>query len=108
MKELVSFEQALGGDGAKLHGKVGVVSTDLTVQVAVAYPVEKIIEPAMKVIDGLVDKLEALIPGDQKSMAASAKADARAAILKALTGEDAQPAAELPSPAPASETPAQA
>lgn len=105
MKELVSFEQAIGGDGAKLKGQLGTEAADLKLQVAVSYPVEKILEPALKVIDGLVDKLEALIPGDQKAMAASAKADARAAILKALTGEEKAP--ELPAPTPADETPAQ-
>lgn len=104
MKELVSFEQALGGDGAKLSGKVGTESSDLTVQIAVKYPVEKIVEPALKVIDSLVDKLEALIPGDQKAMATAAKADAREAILKALTDGEYKPA-ELPAPTP--ETPAQ-
>lgn len=94
MKNLISFDQDLGGDGAKLNGGLGVAGDQLQAQVSVSYPIAKIIEPAAKVIDQLVDKLEALIPGDQKAMAASAKADARAALVKALS-EQSEPAPEV-------------
>ena len=90
MKNLASFEQAIGGDGGKLQGKLGVEGKDLTAQISVKYPIEKVVEPVLTVVDQLVDKLEALIPGDQKNMAAQAKIDAREAIVKALT-EQAQP-----------------
>lgn len=85
MKELASFEQGIGGDGGKLQGKLGVEGADLTAQINVKYPIEKVVEPVLKVVDGLVDKLEALIPGDQKKRAEQAKLDARAAIVKAIT-----------------------
>lgn len=105
MKELVSFEQLLGGDGGKIQGKGGVEGTDITLQLSVKYPVEKVLEPAFKVIDQLVDKLEALIPGDQKAMAQSAKVDARNAVLKYIS--DSTSAPQVPAPAPTPETPAQ-
>lgn len=85
MKKIASFEQAIGGDGAVLAGGIGVEGQSLKAQVEVTYPIEKIIEPALKVIDDLVDKLEKLIPGDQTGMAQQAKLDARAAIVKALS-----------------------
>ncbi len=95
-KSLISFENDLGGDGAKVAGGLGVAGDQLQADVRVTYPIAKIIEPAAKVIDGLVDKLEALIPGDQKAMAASAKADARAALIKALSENQEQTAVEAP------------
>lgn len=85
MREIASFEQGIGGDGGKVQGKLGVEGSDLTAQVNVKYPIAKIIDPVMGVVDGLVDKLEAVIPGDQKAMAAQAKLDAREAIIKALS-----------------------
>lgn len=85
MKDIVSFEQGIGGDGATLKGSLGVEGETLSAQVQVSFPIEKIVEPAMKVVDDLVDRLEKLIPGDQTAMAASAKADARAALLKAFS-----------------------
>lgn len=91
MKDLVKFDHAIGAEGQDLKGSaggsLGVDGSDLVAQVQVQarYPIAKVIEPAMGVLDGLVDKLEALIPGDQKALAAAAKADARAALVKALS-----------------------
>lgn len=85
MKKLISFEQPIGGDGANAAGAVGIEGSNLKAEVSIVYPIEKIIEPAAKVIDDLVDKLEKLIPGDQTAMAAQAKADSRAALVKALS-----------------------
>ena len=85
MKDIVKFEQGIGGDGATLKGALGVEGETLTAQLQISYPLDKIIEPVGKVVDDLVDKLEKLIPGDQTEMATKAKADARAAIIKALS-----------------------
>lgn len=85
VKELVKFEQGLGADGGAAQGALGVEGTNLKAVVSVTYPIEKVIAPVTKVIDDLVDKLEKLIPGDQTAMAAQVKADARAAIVKALS-----------------------
>lgn len=88
MKELVKFEQEFGGDGAKAKGQLGVDGDALALAISVSYPIAKIIEPAVKVIDDLVDKLEQLIPGDQSVLAAKAKADAREALVKALSEQE--------------------
>jgi len=64
MKELVKFEKELGGDGAKAEGTVVIHEGHVKAQVAISYPVVKIIEPAMKVLDDALNKLEAAIPGD--------------------------------------------
>ena len=85
MKQLAQVEQAVGGDGAKLNGALGIDQSDIVAQVEVRYPIAKVIDPVMEIVDKLVDKLEAVIPGDQKGMAMQAKADARAAIVKALS-----------------------
>lgn len=85
MKSLAKFEQKIGGDGAELKGNVGIDASDVVAQVEIRYPLAKVIDPVMGVVDGLVDKLEKLIPGDQTGLAAQAKIDARAAIVKALS-----------------------
>lgn len=63
MKELVGKEFEIGSDGkGKAH--VSVDSQSLIVGVEASYPIVKIIEPATKAVDDLLDKLEKLIPGD--------------------------------------------
>lgn len=64
MKNLVSFDQAVGGDGAKAQGGIGVEGDQLKAHVAVTYPIAKVVEPATKAVDGLLDKLKKAIPGD--------------------------------------------
>ena len=90
MKNLVEFEQPIGGDGASASGALGVENMKLKAKIEIAYPLEKVVEPVLKIVDGLVDNLEKFIPGDQLAMAASAKADARASILKALSDQTAE------------------
>ncbi len=83
MKKLVGFENDLGGEG-KVAGAVGVEGADLVADVRVTYPIAKVAEPAFKVIDGVIDKLEQWIPGDQKMLAATLKAEAREELVKLL------------------------
>lgn len=97
MNKFGSIEQNLGADG-KVKGSVGVEGADLKVQAEISYPVEKIITPVFQVVDSLIDKLEALIPGDQKALAAGAKSDAREAILKAIGNLGTQAQAEVQAP----------
>lgn len=85
MKDLIKHEQAIGADGAQVAAKIGVEGVNLKAELAVTYPIEKIVEPAVKVINDLVDKLEQFIPGDQTGMAAQLKADAKEALVKALS-----------------------
>ena len=85
MREIIKFEKEVGTDGAKVAGAVGVDESTLKVQLTAEYPIAKIVDPVMVVVDQLVDKLEKLIPGDQIAMATQAKADARAAVVKAIS-----------------------
>ena len=84
MKTLGKFEQDIV-DGGKAKAELGVAGEMLELNIGVQYPIAKLIEPAMGVVDSLVDKLEALIPGDQKEMAAKAKAEAREQLVKAFS-----------------------
>jgi hypothetical protein len=85
MKELVKFEQKIGGDGGKVGGALGVDGSDFVAQVQARFPMAAALEPAFKVVDGLVDKIEQWIPGDQKAMAAVLKAEALEQLLKLLS-----------------------
>ncbi len=87
MKDLVKYEQDIGGDGAKVKGAVSVSAEVIQVQATVSYPVAKVVEPLLKVCDALVDKIEALIPGDQKIVAATLKQEAREELMKLLNEE---------------------
>jgi len=85
MKELVKFEKEVGGDGAKAAGVIKVEGDQLKATVEIGMPLSKVVEPVMTQFDKLVDKLEALIPGDQKAMAATLKAEAREELVKLLS-----------------------
>jgi len=81
------FETAVGGDGAQLA--VGIDQQDLAL--SVKFPVVKIVDKVMPAVDAVIDKLEALIPGDQSELAAKLKAQARDEVLKLLTETPMQP-----------------
>lgn len=85
MKQLASIEKEIGADGGKIKGSVGVNGDQLELSGTVSYPISKIVEPVMGVVDSVIDKLEKLIPGDQSAMAAALKAEARADVVKALS-----------------------
>ena len=85
MKEFAKFEKELGEAGAKAAGTIGIEAGLLKAQVEFSYPAVKVIEPVLKVVDGLVDKLEKLIPGDQLVMAENAKAEYRKALAEAIS-----------------------
>jgi hypothetical protein len=85
MKQLAQFEKEIGGDGAKASGALQVDGSSIVAEVKVSFPLAKVIEPAMKVVDGLVDKLEKLIPGDQSGLAADLKREAREELVKVLS-----------------------
>ena len=85
MKEIIKHEADLGGDGAKFQAQLGVEGEFLSANVAVQYPIEKLVTPALDVINNLVDQIEEFIPGDQKEMAAKLKAEAKEALVKALS-----------------------
>lgn len=64
MKTIISTEKELGGDGAQVKAALGVEAANLKVEVAVTYPIEKVLEPATTALNDALDKLEKLIPGD--------------------------------------------
>lgn len=88
MKEFAKLNQPIGSDGGVVVGAVsgGIDEQFISVkaEVELKYPTAKAVEPLTAVVDKLVDKLEAVIPGDQLAMAAEAKAEAKAAILKII------------------------
>lgn len=54
------YEHPIGGDG----GKAGAYVDESNITVSVSYPISKVIEPATKAVDNLLDKLKDLIPGN--------------------------------------------
>ena len=87
MKKL-QFEKELGDSGAKASGSIGVEGQNLKASVSVEYPVEKIIAPATKAVDSLLDKLEAAIPGSwDKPLLEKVKSEYKEELLKLLQAE---------------------
>lgn len=76
MKAIV--EKDIGGDGAK----AGLYMDEQFISVELKYPTAKLVEPITKVADSAIDKLEELIPGDQKAYAAKLKEQVRQEIAK--------------------------
>ena len=85
MKQIVGIDQEVGGDGAKVKAGVGVEGDQPKIEVAATYPLEKVVDPAMKVIGTLVDKIEQFIPGDQKALAETLKKEAKDELVKLLS-----------------------
>jgi hypothetical protein len=91
MKKIVGYDHEFGGENADVKGVVGgqlaVEGSDLVAEVSVKakMPLAKIVDPAMRVVDSLIDKVDAWIPGDQKELAAKFKAEARDELVKALS-----------------------
>lgn len=95
MKKIVGIDHDFGNGDVKgsAAGQLGVEGSDLVAEVAVKarYPLEKVVAPAMKVVDDLIDKVEKLIPGDQTALAAGLKADAKKQLVALLSEPAAQP-----------------
>ena len=86
MKEIVSTDKEIGSDGLKLGAKLGVEGSDLKAQIEVSYPIAKIIEPATKAADELLDKIEKAIPGDwDKPMIEKFKAEYKQRLVELLS-----------------------
>lgn len=63
MKEFVSTEQNIGGDGGKVKAAIGIEGEDFKVKAEISYPAQKVIEPATKAFDNVLDKIKKAIPG---------------------------------------------
>lgn len=84
MKDL-KIEKEIGESGVKVAAKLGVEAEYLKAEVAVTFPVAKIIEPATKAVDGLLDKLETAIPGQwDKPYIEKLKAEYKEELIKLI------------------------
>lgn len=96
MKTLASIQKEIGADGAALTGLVGVEQSNLVVRAEIQMPLNKVIEPATKAVDGLLDKLKAAIPGTWDDvMIDKFKEEYKADLVKLL----AEPVAQEVTPA---------
>lgn len=85
MKTVVEKKLVDKADGLGVGVGLYVEEETLSLQVAVEYPLAKVVEPVMKGIDKLLDKLEAVIPGDwDKPMIEKLKAEAREEIIELI------------------------
>lgn len=91
MKKLLDFDKELGGDGGKVEGALGIDGDHLSAQVAVKYPLAKVVEPATKALDKALDKLEKLIPGDwDKPLIEKIKVEYKEELIELLAEKPAQ------------------
>lgn len=77
----VIYEHAIGGDGAM----VGLYIEGGMLVEKFAYPLDKVLSPVKDLIGRGVDKLEVLIPGDQKELAEKLKKEAFDNLVKLLS-----------------------
>lgn len=97
MKELVGFDHALGADGGKVAGGLGVDGANFSANVQLLYPIAKVIEPATNLIDELITKLETIIPGDwDKPLLESVKVEYKAKLVALFSEAPAAPVAPAP------------
>ena len=86
MKEIVKFEQEVGGDGAVAMGILGVEASSLKFQVSVTYPLQKLAEPVNKAIDSAFDMVKDTIPGNwEDAMVDGFKAKIKEELIKLLS-----------------------
>lgn len=86
MKKLASIDKAIGSDGLEIEAAVGVETSNIKAVVQVTYPIEKVVEPATKVANKLLDKLEKLIPGDwDKPIIEKLKEEFKNELVEALS-----------------------
>jgi hypothetical protein len=85
MKEFFKVEQELGAEG-KVSAALGAEDQHFKVELSASYPIAKVVEPATKALDGALDKLEQLIPGDwDKAIIADVKREYKEKLVELLT-----------------------
>lgn len=86
MKELLKFEKEIGESQAKVGGALVVENSLIVAEVKVSFPVAKLVEPATKAVDNLLDKLEKAIPGDwDKVLIEKVKAEYKEELTKLIS-----------------------
>lgn len=92
MKKIVGIDKELGGDGGHVLAQLGVDGENLKAEVSVTYPLAKVIEPATKAVDSLLDKLKAAIPGNwEDSLVDGFKKEYKEELVKLLAEKPAEP-----------------
>lgn len=82
MKKAI-VEKEIGGDGAK----AGLYVDEEYVSLSIKYPTVKLVEPIAQLADKAIDKVDALIPGDQTAEATAAKAKLREELAKLFASQ---------------------
>ena len=85
MKELYEVSEKIGSDGFEIAGVIGVEGENLALVIKASYPLEMVLAPATKALDGLLDKIEELIPGNlEKPFIEKIKAEYKEQLVKLL------------------------
>ena len=85
MKEIVSTTKPFGTDG-QFKAVLGVDGDMLSANVAVQYPIAKIVQPATEAFDAILDRIEKAIPGDwDKPMIEKFKVEYKQELLERLS-----------------------
>lgn len=83
MKEFANFETSFDGENGSAKASLGVDGENLSIALQANYPISKIVEPATKAMDALLDKLEEIIPGSwDKPIIAQFKEDYKKDLIK--------------------------
>lgn len=86
MKVIADIKKPIGGDGAEASGALVLDGGMLKGQIEVSYPLAKALDPVNKIIDSMIDKIEAAVPGDwDKALLEPIRVEAKAALLKLLS-----------------------
>jgi len=82
MKDIVGKDFEIGADGGQGHAALVVEDGMLKIKGEAGYPVQKIVAPLALLVDKFLDKVEQLLPGDQKALAEKLKAEAHEELGK--------------------------
>lgn len=83
MKRIVGFDNDLGG--GKVGGELGVSGSDVEANIHFKFPIASILAPVEKVVGDGLDKIEQLIPGDQKVFFEGLKKELMEQLVKVLS-----------------------
>ncbi len=86
MKTIVEASQEIGADGAKATESLVIEGGFIKAKVQIAYPIAKAVSPITDLIDSVIGKIEAAIPGDwDKALLDPIKEEAKASLIKLLS-----------------------
>lgn len=82
MKELYTINEQAGE--AQIDGAVGVDSENILLKFQIKHPHKQVTDKIFAFADSIIDKLEEVLPGDQKSLATKAKSEVREFAMNLL------------------------